>query len=137
MDILETLKKNGHRITSARRNVIASFSSGCNPVTAQEVHVQLRKKGFSPNVTTVYRELQFLTEQGLLRTIQFDDGVARYELADGHHHHHLVCIRCKAVDEIEMDHDIDSLEQQIAKQKNFAVQRHSLEFYGLCSKCGA
>ncbi len=133
--ILSNLSNGGHRITSARRAVTELMSKQTKPLSALDVHQLLEKKNISMNATTVYRELQFLTEQKILKTVQFHDGVQRYELSTLPHHHHLVCLSCNTVEDIEMNHELSSVEQTIAKTKKFAVERHSLEFYGQCAKC--
>jgi Fur family transcriptional regulator, ferric uptake regulator len=133
---LEHLKADGHRLTAARRAIVELFQGDCNPQSAQDVQATLMKSGLSPNLTTVYRELQFLADVGILRTVQFEDGVQRYEAAHAHHHHHLVCVQCKDVQEVHAERDLESLESDIATHKGFKVLRHTLEFYGLCKKCG-
>jgi Fur family transcriptional regulator, ferric uptake regulator len=134
--ILERLKADGHRLTAARRAIVELFQEGCNPQSAQDIQMALAKKRLSPNITTVYRELQFLADQGVLRTVQFEDGVQRYEAAHAHHHHHLVCVNCKTVQEVHAEHDLETMERDIGKTKGFTVLRHTLEFYGICRKCG-
>ncbi len=134
--ILAKLKEGGFRITSARKAIVEMFGTGCNPLSAQDVHERLKKKGFATNVTTVYRELQFLADQSVLHTVQFEDGVQRYEqIHEGHHHHHLVCVECKDVQEVSVEKDLQETERAIAKKNDFSILRHSLEFYGLCRKC--
>jgi Fur family ferric uptake transcriptional regulator len=133
--ILQKLKADGHRLTAARRAIVEAFAADCNPLSAQDLQANLAKKGLSPNLTTVYRELQFLAERAILRTVQFEDGVQRYEAAHGHHHHHLVCVKCSDVQEIHADHELEKIEKSLGAQKGFTVLRHSLEFYGYCRKC--
>lgn len=135
--ILSSLKEAGHRMTNARKAVVAAFGEGCNPLSAQDVHATLQKKGLTTNVTTVYRELQFLADQDVVHTVQFEDGIQRYELShDGHHHHHLVCVACKDVKEVSVDHEaLSGVERAIGKKTGFSVLRHSLEFYGKCADC--
>lgn len=134
--VLSSLKEKGFRMTSARKAIVEMFSGKCNPLSAQEVHEKLKKKGLATNVTTVYRELQFLVEQSVMHTVQFDDGVQRYEMMhEGHHHHHLVCVDCKEVTEVSVEKDLQDTERVIAKKNDFSIIRHSLEFYGRCRKC--
>ncbi len=134
--ILAKLKQAGFRMTSARKAIVEMFGTGCNPLSAQDVHARLKTKGFATNVTTVYRELQFLADQSVLHTVQFEDGVQRYEqIHEGHHHHHIVCVECKDVQEVSVEKDLQETERAISKKKDFSILRHSLEFYGLCRKC--
>ncbi|HVW66663.1 MAG TPA: Fur family transcriptional regulator [Candidatus Peribacteraceae bacterium] len=133
--IITALKQKGHRLTQARRAVIGFILTQVKPFSALDVHNALSKKGVKTDKVTVYRELALLASEGFLHDVQFDDGVKRYELAALDHHHHLVCIKCKKIDDIHMEHDLDTIEKTIRKQKKFDVLRHSLEFYGLCARC--
>ena len=136
-DILLSLKQKGFRMTNTRTYIVQAFGMTCAPLSAADVHRKLQKKGMVANQTTIYRELQFLTEQGVLRPVLLHDGTQRYELASLHHHHHLVCLSCKKVDEFCIEHELDGVERTIAKKKGFEVERHSLEFYGRCAGCTA
>lgn len=135
--IIGALQSNGHRITIARKAIVQELLVSKKPFSALEMHDTLVQKGLETNKVTVYRELGFLEEQGILQSVQFQDGVKRYEPAlDSGHKHHLICTECKNVQHVSMDHDdLEGIEQNIAKEKRFKIQSHSLEFYGLCSRC--
>ncbi len=135
ISILTALKKNGHRITTARKAVVQALTAVQAPLGATELHAMLQKKGLETNKVTVYRELAFLEEKGIASAVTFKDGTKRYEIADADHHHHLICTSCKSVQDVEMAHDLDHVEKKIRKEKSFTVQSHSLEFYGLCGEC--
>ena len=90
------------------------------------------------NKTTVYREIEFLVKQNIVKEIQFSERSKRYEIVMKDHHHHIVCKRCKQVEEIssdELESKLDLLEKEIFKVKNFQGINHSLEFFGTCYKC--
>ena len=133
--VIEQLKAAGHRITLARRHIAEVLEANTRPLSAQDVHALLKRRGVESNRTTVYRELTFLHERGFLRQIQLEDGTARFELASLPHHHHLVCLRCNKIEDIHMEDDLVAVEKRIKKQCRFTVERHSLEFYGRCSSC--
>lgn len=137
--LLDDLKKNGYRLTNARVQILNIFLKSATPLAADEVLEKLTERNIRVNKTTVYREVDFLTEIGLLKEIHFDDRKKRYEMADLDHHHHLVCIRCKKVEDFAMPEDsihLKSIEDnKIHKQKGFKVLSHSLEFFGLCRNC--
>lgn len=133
--IIDTLKERGHRITLARKAVIALVSKTKNPLSALDVHAGLMKDNMDVSNVTVYRELAFLESEGFLHGDVFKDGVKRYCQSSEGHHHHLVCTGCNTVEDVHMDHDLDAIEQKIRKEKSFTIQSHSLEFYGLCPEC--
>lgn len=133
---VEALKKAGFRITVARRAIVDVVLASAAPVSAQGVSAALRKRGVSANVTTVYRELEFLRERGICMSVTLQDGVRRYESAALGHHHHLVCLECDAIQDVELPHDeLHAAEKRIEKTHGFTVRQHALEFYGRCKNC--
>jgi Fe2+ or Zn2+ uptake regulation protein len=134
--LLAALKEKGHRTTKTRSLVISYLVQTEHPVAAHDLITMLKKQGRDVNKTTVYRELLFLKDEGIINEIDLLEGQKRYELADPHHHHHhLVCTKCKSIRCVEMPNDLDALEQRIKKQHHFHVTGHILEFFGLCKKC--
>jgi Fe2+ or Zn2+ uptake regulation protein len=140
--ILEKLRKDGFRLTSTRRAVVDLFLSGASgtsgtsgPMTAPELLKALEALGVSVNKTTVYREIDFLMAQKLLREVHLGDGVRRYEYLEGGHHHHLVCVECNNIECFEMSGCLKEFEAQITAKRNFTFIKHSLEFFGVCGQC--
>ncbi len=135
MTIFGKLKEKGHRLTDARKAIVQTFTKSQKPLGALDLHNVLRKKGLETNQVTVYRELAFLEKEGILHSVKFNDGIRRYEMQSDSHKHHLICLKCKGVDHMEMEGDLTGLEKKIGKEKSFKVQSHALEFYGLCAGC--
>ena len=135
--VLADLKKAGCRMTQLRQGMVTLFCSTDKPVSAAEVMMTLLKQGISVNKTSVYRELQFLEQQGVIKTVLFSAEEARYERA-GEHHHHVVCRKCNTVQDIHAEGVEDALsgvERSIGRGNHFSEVSHSLEFFGLCNKC--
>ena len=133
--LIEVLKKSGERITPIRRALLENFCHYLKPQTPQELLTYLEKKGLMANKTTVYRQLEIMVQIGVIQEINFSDRSKRYELSSKDHHHHLVCQNCKKIEDINLDNDLDKQEKKIWKKNHFRVLQHSLEFFGLCSKC--
>ena len=133
--IIALLKDRRKRITNGRRAIIEIFSTIGQPLAPVSVLALLRKKRSKMNKTTVYREIDFLHRQGILRALQFHERSKRYELASDRHTHHLICTDCQRIEDAVLDHDLDAVEKRLKTQKQFHVQHHSLEFYGLCKAC--
>ena len=133
--ILSALKAAGGRMTRVRVAAVEAFARRGAPMTAQELGAALASRGLKVNKTTLYREIEFLKDKGSVVEIVFGDRSARYELKDDGHHHHVVCVKCDRVVDVELDRDLDAHERAIARKTGFAVQRHSLEFFGLCPTC--
>ena len=89
------------------------------------------------DLVTVYRSMHLLEELGMVKRFDFGDGVARFELVgegDDGHHHHLVCVRCSRVVEIEECFP-SKIEDEIAARNGFKAITHTLEFFGVCPRC--
>lgn len=125
------LKQTGFKITTPRKEILNTLSR--EPLSAQEVFEVLKQKGFNPDLVTVYRTLDLFTKLEIVRKIQFEDKIARFELLSDKHHHHLVCIKCGSLDDVIINEEI--LVRQIKKQSKFKVERHALEFFGFCKGC--
>jgi Fur family ferric uptake transcriptional regulator len=106
-------------------------------LSAEDVYLLVKEKAPEIGLATVYRTLELLTELKIVDKINFGDGVSRYDLrkegAD-HFHHHLVCIECGAVDEIQEDL-LGDVEQVVEKDWNFKIMDHRLTFHGVCHRC--
>jgi len=133
--LLSSLRQKGHKITSVREAVLEIFLKEERPLAAADVLIRLKRRGLIPHKTTVYRELEFLLDQKLLREVVFDDGQIRYERLGEGHYHHLICLSCKKVAKIELADDLEKEEKTIERKMKFKVKRHSLEFYGVCANC--
>lgn len=132
-----TLKKSSERTTPIRTALIEILSKSKTPLTPQELLASLNKKGFRANKTTVYRQLETLQEFAIVHEVQFADRSKRYELvSENGHHHHLVCLKCRRIEDVEFPTDLEAQEKAIWKKNKFKVLQHSLEFFGICRKCG-
>ncbi len=96
-EIINKIRSIGHRITKARGLVAELFINSSEPLTAQALILGLHTLGLKVNKTTVYRELTFLLDNEIIKSIDFGDGVKRYELQENEHHHHIICVNCKKV----------------------------------------
>lgn len=135
MDIEKDLKSKGHRITKARSAIIKILVGIKSPLSVTDLNSKLRSGGVAVNKTTLYRELEFLLAEKIVKEINLGEDKKRYELAGSAHHHHLVCINCQSVVDIDLTNDLSKQEGIIRKTKGFKVINHSLEFFGLCKRC--
>ncbi len=134
MDILRSLKKTGYRLTNQRKEIISNLSN--NPQTAEEMLLSLKSKKILVDLASVYRTLDLLSKQEIVKRIDFGDGKKRYELIDSKHHHHVICNNCGKVEDVRLDSE-KKLLQEITSSSKFQIARHSLEFFGLCANCQA
>ena len=133
--ILQKLRSGGFRLTIARKSIIKIFLDSCVPLTVLEVMALMRRRKVNVNKTTVYREINFLMSQDMLRELHLGDGRKRYEVMKDDHHHHLFCVSCSGVECVELERCLESEEKKISEEKNFRTIKHSLKFLGLCERC--
>ena len=139
-DLREKLSERGYKMTPQRKEILKIFveHSDFHHMSAEDVYGILRENDSEIGLATVYRALDLLSDLGILVRIDFGDGCARYELntADPkiHHHHHLICLKCKKVIEFEEDL-LDELEKNIADKSDFEILNHEVKFFGYCSDC--
>ena len=84
--------------------------------------------------TTVFRAVEMLVNQGLLNRIEFADGSHKYRICGEGHHHHLTCVQCHRVVDIDFCLPIDQL-SLIGAQNDFVIEGHSLTLFGRCPNC--
>jgi Fur family ferric uptake transcriptional regulator len=109
--------------------------------SAQDVYAKLRTEGESVGLSTVYRHLQSLVEDGVVDVIHTPDGEATYrycgaQTGGNHHHHHLVCRRCGRTEEIE-GRVVERWAGDVAAQHGYTAVDHTVELFGLCPECSA
>lgn len=126
------LNSRSQRITSPRLEILRILKSNHIPLTISEIHDKLSSKKI--DLATVYRTLKLFSELKIVNEIDFKDEFKRYELVyDRHHHHHIVCRKCKSVENVETC-ILDELEKLLSK-KGYKDITHSLEFFGICKNC--
>ena len=132
--ILGQLKTKGYKLTPVRKSIIEVLLKSSIPLSINDLISQLKSKKLSPNKTTFYREVFFLKDLRIAQEVEFGDGKKRYEISKSHHHH-IVCIKCGTVKDVQMEKDLLVEERKILKKMGFKPIDHSLEFFGLCLKC--
>ena len=102
--------------------------------SAQEIYDIVRQRGDSVGLTTVYRALQAMADDGQVDVIVRGDGEAVYRQCSTHHHHHLVCRTCRAAVEVEAP-SVESWAARVASEHGFTDVSHTVEVFGLCPRC--
>ena len=134
MSTLQSLKDSGLKATLPRRKILELFeSSKVRHLSAEDVYKALITEGIDVGLATVYRVLTQFEQAGLLSRQHFETGKAVFELNQGGHHDHLVCLQCGRVEEF-YGGDIEKRQTQVAKQRGFQLRGHSLALYADCTK---
>ena len=128
------LKNIGLKATLPRLKILEIFQrSPVRHLTAEDVYRNLLNEQLDIGLATVYRVLTQFEQAGLLSRSNFESGKAVFELNEGTHHDHLVCVDCGRVEEF-FDPDIEKRQQAIAEERGFKLQEHALALYGTCTK---
>ncbi|SDG49226.1 Fur family transcriptional regulator [Klenkia brasiliensis] len=122
------------RTTRQRTAVAAVFDQLEGFHSAQEVHARLRAEGDTVGLSTVYRAVQALADDGELDSIRTDTGEALYRRCSTRHHHHLVCRSCGRTVEVEGP-AVERWADRVADEHGFADVSHTLEIFGTCAAC--
>ncbi|HUN91194.1 MAG TPA: ferric iron uptake transcriptional regulator [Burkholderiaceae bacterium] len=134
----DNLKSSGLKATLPRLKILEIFERtsaqrGVRHMSAEDVYKALMAEQIDVGLATVYRVLTQFEQAGLLARHHFEAGRAVFELNEGAHHDHLVCLTCGRVEEF-FDPEIEARQQQVAQERGFRLQEHALALYGTCAK---
>lgn len=130
----EDLKTIGLKATLPRLKILNLFeTSAVRHLSAEDVYRALSAEGMDVGLATVYRVLTQFEQAGLIERHHFEGGRAVYELNQGGHHDHLVCLQCGRVEEF-FDPEIEKRQAKIARERGFMIREHSLQIYADCTK---
>jgi Fur family ferric uptake transcriptional regulator len=133
--LTDRLRQRSRKVTGPRQAILKILREQAHPMSNKEIFVTLPKGDC--DLATIYRSMHLLESMGMVKRFDLGDGIARYELleeGDDGHHHHLVCVRCAGVVEIE-ECSMSELEERIAADNRFKAVTHKLEFFGICPDC--
>jgi Fur family ferric uptake transcriptional regulator len=134
MTHVEELKSSGLKATQPRIKILEVFQSARRRhMTAEDVYKALLGEGAEIGLATVYRVLMQFEQAGLLTRSNFESGKAVFELNEGQHHDHLVCLTCGRVEEF-YDAQIEQRQREVALARGFELQEHSLALYANCTR---
>lgn len=136
--VKDRLKDEGYKLTPQRRATLdVILDQQGKHLSTEDIFMMVKKRCPEIGLATVYRTIQLLEQLGIVSKHNFDDGRSRYELIDDaadHQHHHLICLNCGQVQEVEGDL-LEHLEKNIEKKYRFKIVDHKLKFFGYCSRC--
>jgi len=130
MNNQKILQENGLKSTPARIAVLDFLEKKSDPTDVLTITESLNSQA---DQATIYRILDLFSKKGIIERVELGEGKHRYELQDKHHHH-LVCINCGSIEDVEVE-KITEIESKIKEKKGFLVKSHSLEFFGICRNC--
>ena len=134
MSTAKDLKEAGLKTTLPRLRILSVLEGSQGHFTAEEVYKALLDAGEEIAFATVYRVLTQFENAGLVLRHNFEGGRSVFELDDGQHHDHMVCVKCNTVTEF-YDAEIEERQKAVAEKYNFQLEDHSLYLYGICENC--
>ncbi len=134
MPLLEQLKAKHLKLTPKRKAILDCFSGENKCLSPEQVWEKLRKDFKHLGLPSIYRNLETFESCGILVKIQKDDRRLYYALCrghvSGHHHHHIVCVRCGRVDEVDGCGLMETV-----KVSGYKVLKHFVQLEGVCPQC--
>ncbi len=125
----------GLKVTGPRLKILSIFEeSKSRHLSAEDVYQALKTNSSDVGMATIYRALANFEKAGILVKSTFEDGKAVFEINEGKHHDHLICIECGEV-VCFVDEEIERRQKKIASKRGFTLKNHSLVLYGSCQKC--
>jgi Fur family transcriptional regulator, ferric uptake regulator len=121
------------RRTRSQDRILTLLKTQGEPISAQDLYIELRSHSQSMGLATVYRALDILKKSGLVQVRTQPTGESLYTTIQ-EDRHHLTCLTCGlsiAIDECPVHH----LEQELVQAHQFKIHYHTLEFFGLCDRC--
>ncbi|MBC7436751.1 MAG: ferric iron uptake transcriptional regulator [Bdellovibrionales bacterium] len=131
---IDELKSTGLKATLPRLKILEIFQKGAQRhMTAEDVFRVLLEDRSDIGLATVYRVLTQFEQANILIRSHFESGKSVYEINEGQHHDHLVCLDCGKVEEF-YDAEIERRQHSVAKAKGFVIADHALSLYANCTK---
>lgn len=134
MNTLDELKNTGLKATGPRLKILEVFqNANQRHLSAEDIYRLLLDENSDIGLATVYRVLLQFEQAGLLLRSNFESGKAVYELDQGQHHDHLVCLDCGRVEEF-VDSEIERRQKDIAHARGFVLEEQALSLYAHCTR---
>ena len=134
-DFKDVLRKEGLKITPQRIAVLEEIMKDKGHRESEDVYMAIKTRKTYVSRATVYRALDILVQHGFARKLNLGDGRARYETKiDSPHHDHMICNNCGEIIEF-VNHEIENIQEEIAKHNQFILQQHIHQLFGICKEC--
>ena len=132
--LTEALRERGYRLTPQRLMVLEAIEASDDHISAEDIHGKARARYPYINISTVYRTLELLKDEGLVAETDLGGGRFLYHPAGKAHHHHLVCRRCGRVMDIEAS-AFEGLRDELEQRYGFDAVFEHIAIFGLCRDC--
>ena len=127
------LKNNGKSVTGVRSAILDILRSATSPLSPKQILSLITLK--KPDLATIYRNLSLMESLAIINSVDLGEGFKRYEmnLPEGHKHH-IICRSCGKIEDVE-ECGLQEIEKKIFRKIGFKIEKHRLEFFGVCALC--
>jgi len=134
--IIQKLRDSDHKITPQRMAIVKILAKSEGHPSVEHIHAQIREDFPTMSLATVYRNILLIKSLGEVLELGFPDGSNRYDGNKPYPHPHLICMECKKIVDPDLD-SLDEMKKEVARENNFKILNHRLDFFGICSDCMA
>lgn len=136
MNLETSISQQGYRLSAARKKILGILAACDQPLSPLALFERLKEQGGTTSLVTVYRNLDLLARLGLAERIYNNKGELGYlTCRSTHHHHHILCQKCRNTVEFEADDELEGLIAHAEEQTHYQISSHLLQFIGLCPNC--
>ncbi|WP_241152376.1 Fur family transcriptional regulator [Vaginisenegalia massiliensis] len=133
--IISDLKKKNVRMTPQRKAILTFMVDSHHHPTVEEIHKEMLKLYPNMSLATVYNNLNFFVEEGIIHEMKFSGITSRYDFM-GHKHFHIICKECGKISDFVYS-DLSFIKEPAQRQTGYEVLQTRLELYGICPECQA
>ncbi len=132
--LIAKLKERDYRLTPQRVELIRLIAASEGHPSASQLYEQIKVQFPTMSLATVYKTLDLLKELGEVLEIRLRDD-SHYDGNKPYPHPHLICTKCQNITDGELDTAVKNIVQEVEKTFGFRIEKHQLDFYGLCPDC--
>jgi Fur family peroxide stress response transcriptional regulator len=135
-ELVTKLRERDCRLTPQRMAVLKTLVVSDEHPSAEQIYERIKPDFPMTSLATVYKTVTLLKEMGEVLELGFGDGSNRYDGNKPYPHPHLICTRCGAIEDLDVD-ALSEIPQRIARDTGYRIVSHRLDFFGICPKCQA
>jgi Fur family peroxide stress response transcriptional regulator len=135
-ELVAKLKERDCRLTPQRMAVLKTLVVSDEHPSAEQIYERIKPDFPMTSLATVYKTVTLLKEMGEVLELGFGDGSNRYDGNKPYPHPHLICTRCGAIEDLDVN-ALSEIPQRIARDTGYRIVSHRLDFFGICPKCQA
>lgn len=130
----KSLREKGLKNSKQREEVLSVLYKSGTHLSPEEVAYQIKMTDKNASLSSVYRILSFLEQEGFICGLKTDKSGKRYEIASKSHHDHIICLECGEIIEF-VDDEIERLQDEVAKKYGAKLISHDMKLFVKCKEC--